>query len=84
MLFRSAYLSGGVAAAGLGYICPRCWVDDVDLIACQRSRGHAHDVVHAADIVVGVEVIRVADEGFRVGSHLVAKIAVEAVVRRQI
>ena len=76
MLFRSA--------AGLGHICSRCWVDDVDLVACQRRRGCAHDVVHAADIVVVVEVIRLADEGLRFGSQLMANVAVEAVVRRQI
>ena len=69
-----------MAAAGFGYVFSRCWVDGVDLIARLRRRVCVHDVTHAADVVVGGEVVRVADEGFRVGSHIVAEIAVEAIV----
>ena len=77
---------GGGVAAGLGvtptfgYLIPRCWVDGVDLITCQHRRGRAHDVVHVVDVVVGGGVVRVADEGLRIGFQLVANVAVEAIV----
>ena len=81
---RSAAAADFGFISTFGWLVPRCLVDGIDLIAFRCRRGRTHDVVDAADVVVGGEVVRVADEGLRIGSQLMANVTAEAVVRRQI